>query len=356
MLQIKLTFWTFLFLTAATQGFFLAIILLSKKNKSQGNYFLSTLIILFSITLIFYVFFWSGISSRFGFIFNLVLKLVFLFGPLAYLYVKSVKKFSLKPSDLKHFYAFPIITILSFLSLPYVNGFLKWIMPFLECSSLLFYSLLIFRVVGLNQNSKDRIQRFLIQYSILFSAFTLSYISYYILFFSGILKLEYDYAISLSMSSIIYFIGYRGYFLPEITETQNHPNDKYEKSGLTENAMRHYAGKLVSLMTREKLFTNSDLKLGDLADCLKISPHNVSQVINSSFEMSYYDFINGYRIQEAIRMMTSTEHFKDSLIGIAYSCGFNNKVSFNNAFRKFTGISPGKYRKLNPEKNSLRQD
>jgi AraC-like DNA-binding protein len=158
------------------------------------------------------------------------------------------------------------------------------------------------------------------------------------------------------MSSIIYFIGYRGYFLPEITETQNLPNDKYEKSGLTENAIRHYAGKLVSLMTREKLFTNSDLKLGDLADCLKISSHNVSQVINSSFEMSYYDFINGYRIQEAIRMMTSTEHFKDSLIGIAYSCGFNNKVSFNNAFRKFTGISPGKYRKLNPKKNSLRQD
>jgi AraC-like DNA-binding protein len=227
-------------------------------------------------------------------------------------------------------------------------------MPVLECGSLLFYNFLIFRIVGLNQNSKNRIDRFLFQYSILFSGFTLSYISYYILFYAGILKLEYDYAISLSMASIIYFIGYRGYFLPVISEPGILLNEKYEKSGLTESAVRFYAGKLIILMTREKLFIRSDLKLGDLADKLKISVHNVSQVINSSFEQSFYDFINGFRIEEAIRMMNSNDHINESLIGIAYSCGFNNKVSFNNAFRKFTGISPGKYRKLKPQEKLLK--
>jgi len=38
---------------------------------------------------------------------------------------------------------------------------------------------------------------------------------------------------------------------------------------------------------------------------------------------------------------------KVSIIDICFNCGFNNKVSFNNAFKKHHDMTPGQYRAAN---------
>jgi YesN/AraC family two-component response regulator len=58
--------------------------------------------------------------------------------------------------------------------------------------------------------------------------------------------------------------------------------------------------------------------------------------------MSFTDFINSYRVEAAKCALLSQENRK--IIHVAYDTGFNNKVSFNNAFKKFTGLSPSQFR------------
>ena len=52
-------------------------------------------------------------------------------------------------------------------------------------------------------------------------------------------------------------------------------------------------------MDTQKLYLNHELRLDDIANMLNISRHHASQVINENFNMSFYDFINTYRIEEA---------------------------------------------------------
>ena len=52
--------------------------------------------------------------------------------------------------------------------------------------------------------------------------------------------------------------------------------------------------------------------------------------------------INKFRIQKAIELLRSSSL---PLIDVAIEVGFNNRQSFFNAFKKYTGVSPNEYRR-----------
>ena len=54
------------------------------------------------------------------------------------------------------------------------------------------------------------------------------------------------------------------------------------------------------------------------------------------------DYLNRQRIEQACFRLTTTS---DSVTDIAYDTGFNDLSYFIRIFRKYKGISPGKYRK-----------
>ena len=73
---------------------------------------------------------------------------------------------------------------------------------------------------------------------------------------------------------------------------------KYGKSGLSAEKAKEYQSKLIDLMDQEKPFKNNELTLNDLAERLSISPHNLSQILNTRLNLNFFDFINQYRIGE----------------------------------------------------------
>ena len=85
----------------------------------------------------------------------------------------------------------------------------------------------------------------------------------------------------------------------------------------------------------------------DLAGDLGLSVHYLSEVLNSRLKQNFSDLINSYRIKEAIKMLKDPNYENEKIINIAYDSGFNNKASFNNAFKKYTGMTPGKYKAQN---------
>jgi AraC-like DNA-binding protein len=122
-------------------------------------------------------------------------------------------------------------------------------------------------------------------------------------------------------------------------------NEKYQKSTLSDQDASLIHERLKVLLTEQKLFTNPDLTLNDLAKSLEVHPNHLSQVINSKEKKSFYDLVNEKRVEEFIRLMAQPAQQQYTLMSVAYDCGFNSKASFNRNFKKYTGLTPTDYLK-----------
>ena len=96
----------------------------------------------------------------------------------------------------------------------------------------------------------------------------------------------------------------------------------------------------------EKPYLDPKFSLSDLSEKLSISTKHLSQVINQSFDQSFFDFINAYRIQEVQQILKESGNDKVTVLEAMYQAGFNSKSSFNTAFKKVTGQTPSEFRKM----------
>ncbi len=344
-MEPSLDHWSTLFAVAAIQGIFLSVMLFLRHSKV--NNLLAGLILSFSVLLLFYVAYWSRYLSYLPQGIGMVQGLVYLFGPLAYFYVKSSRKdFYFRFAHLIPFGLF-LIFFFSW------NFYPATIRPDMVLGQIIFqnlhlaiYTFFIFQFTWKNKghfNGALKLFKWRKKVAFAFAGYTLSFLAYWVLVWTELLQLEYDYIISLASSIFIYFIGYHGFQKQEVLKM--YENSRYDNTSLSPSASKAILEKVKKSMSEELLFLNSDLKLNDLAAHLELSPHQISQVVNELEEKNYTDFVNAYRVEAAKRLLTTTD---DKIIHIAYDSGFNNKASFNNAFKKITGMSPSQYRSKQP--------
>jgi AraC-like DNA-binding protein len=128
-----------------------------------------------------------------------------------------------------------------------------------------------------------------------------------------------------------------------VTEPRQEQREKYQKSGLSEEASSALHASLIRVMTEEALYKNSDLSIDQLATKLNVHPNYLSQVINQREQKHFFDFVNGYRVDEFRRRVASGDHEQFTLLALAYDSGFSSKTSFNRCFKKTTGQTPTEY-------------
>lgn len=92
------------------------------------------------------------------------------------------------------------------------------------------------------------------------------------------------------------------------------------------------------------------LNLDELAKQLEMHPRALSQAIKQQFNTNFYEFINGYRIEEAKRMLGDPEQPNRTMIEILDEAGFNSKATFNSFFKKLVGMTPTQYKASLKEK------
>ena len=124
--------------------------------------------------------------------------------------------------------------------------------------------------------------------------------------------------------------------------SSNQPSEKYEKSALDPEASARIAHKLRTAMETDRLHRNPNLSLWALARHIGASPNYISQTLNEVIGESFFDFVNGYRVAEAMTRLSQTN---DTVLAITYDVGFNARSSFYNAFKRVTGQTPSAYRK-----------
>lgn len=166
---------------------------------------------------------------------------------------------------------------------------------------------------------------------------------------------------SFIFSALLFMLGLAGFrqdftvddFKKEANNTEGEKETSQEKG--EHKQLMALEARLIVLMEQDELFRNPDLRITDLARQLGTNRTYLSKLINQSRTVSFADFINGYRVEYAKRLLRESLQTQQPVSEISILSGFASEASFYRAFRKHTGISPkswlGKWRLTEKEQS-----
>ncbi len=99
--------------------------------------------------------------------------------------------------------------------------------------------------------------------------------------------------------------------------------------------------KIEDLMRTQELYRDVNLNLNRLARKAGLPSRSISVAINRIRAENVSQFINGYRIAEACRLLTETDQ---PVTKIMFDVGFQTKSNFNREFRRVTAMNPRAWR------------
>ncbi len=359
---IILLFLCFVFLG----GVLSLLFLLKKKGDRMANALLALYTFLFSTELLNNALRWSGAIKTERFIhFNLVhFPLWTIYGPLLYIYVRRVVTlkgfhwkdlFFLMPTFLIVGTLFPFYKMNATQKLPIVlEGkefqFVPW--PWygiwLVVALLFFYAFFTYFRFWQNKKVGYRENQWMKWFVGSYFGFAFMFGLYIFLVWFGLLDPKYDYFVDVVIVFFIAQLAFFGFVQPEVFEGKAIekilPFVKYRKTGLSDALSLEMKKKLLRVMETEKPYFNNELRLDDLSRLMNLSRNHTSQIINEHFNLSFFDFINKYRVMEAKNLLMKNDENKLNMTQIAYDVGFNNRASFYKAFKKFTEVNPTAYR------------
>ncbi len=110
------------------------------------------------------------------------------------------------------------------------------------------------------------------------------------------------------------------------------------RESLTEHS--HVVDRAVKFINDQ---TGKNLSLDEIADQVNLSPYYFSRLFKKYTGFSPLDYALNCKIDRAIYLLKST----GSSVGeIAYQLGYGSEAAFGNAFKRKTGIPPGRFRKM----------
>ncbi len=387
----KIFFMEFIFIVGAVQAFFLTFLVINKKNKSTGDYILMMLMILMGLLLLGYSLEVMDIDTDYPIFLGIYTAIGILIGPLFYLYILSYTNSSQKFNPLHLLHALPYLffTAAVFLqftvnsegsiiedkniiedsqkSIFFILGLFRvfWGMIYMIAGLFLLkkHSLKIGKYFSYTENIDLKWLKYLVMMMVLIwsTVIIINILSNFNKFIDYRLG---DNIIHLVVTIAVFLHGYYGIkqqiiFTPSNVNMQppeklksstesNEEKKQYLKSGLSKEDSQNHLHRLQNYMKTEQPYSNGKLSLKNVAEYLDISPNHLSQVINENLNKNFFDFVNGYRIDLVKEKMLDASNKNMTLLGIAYDSGFNSKSSFNNTFKKTTGLTPSQYLKSQP--------
>jgi AraC-like DNA-binding protein len=103
---------------------------------------------------------------------------------------------------------------------------------------------------------------------------------------------------------------------------------------------------------KEKPYLNHNVKILDIAEQLNTNKSYLSRIINSYFKKNFSQFVNWYRVRDA--MDSFMRDPKIDISTMADKSGFKSLTTFNTSFTRYTGMTPGEWCKK--YKNEMRNE
>lgn len=130
--------------------------------------------------------------------------------------------------------------------------------------------------------------------------------------------------------------------LPALPEQAN-PSEKYAASSLSLEKKMDLFQRLEKLLRDDKVYSDNLLTKEKVAEMLGTNRTYLSQIINEHTSQTFTQFVNGFRIQEAIRILSDSDD-NTPLKAVSAQLGFNSTTTFYSQFQLVTGMTPTQYR------------
>lgn len=137
--------------------------------------------------------------------------------------------------------------------------------------------------------------------------------------------------------------------IEELEQTQTTAGDSSDKASSRliddDERKQQLYDRICELMDTKKPYTTPQFTREKLAGMLGTNRTYLSTVIKEKSGMNYQQFINSYRINEAIRILSDRETVDYPLKQLWSDLGFTSSSSFYKLFQQTVGITPSVYRK-----------
>ncbi len=357
------------------EAVFLLGLLWAKKRKSRSDFFLGLIFLVYALSIGGSFIEIYNFNHHFPFpaLMNLSWLLLFLHGPVLWLYIKSLSNpgFRFKAIHMIHFVpflTFLVVHFSTFIILPAEekillveqNLFKEQVFYKISVLSIgvsnisyLLWALLLIRYFRhrLKQHYsqieeidlgwlKTLVIAALIVYGINIMIFNLDLIFHFATY-QFLMALTYSFA-----TVYILVLGFYGLKQPDVfINNVSKPEDTVEKLVEAERTPTRtneteFIAALTATMESKKPYLDPELTLESLGKIMMVRPDFLSNMLNTHLKQNFFDFINRYRVEEFKKECLSPENKHLSVIGIAHNCGFNSKAAFYRAFKKFENITP----------------
>ena len=361
------------------QALFMGLLVLSKRGKGSGDYFLSVLLLVQGLTI--FLSWMEAYNRSHGYphphFIHTSTPLIFLHGPLLWLYVKSLttQHFRFRPVYVLHFLPF-LLVVLGLAFSMYVKPADQkilldqnerfqgdWLYPAVLAGVALFTQGYFVWGLWLLKQYRQRIKGYFSR----LENIDLQWLRFFLFLSIGIYAVNslmyiLDYAFDLLpyalmqltafvlASVFILVLGFYGlrqgniFVARQVVMDLDHsPQEPFLPEKL-ENAEEQFIQRLLAFMKEEKPFLDPELTIARLAERLKVGPEYLSSILNSRLNQNFFDFVNHHRVEAFKKKVQDPASDRLSLLGIAWDCGFNSKATFNRVFKNLTGVTPGAYR------------
>lgn len=176
----------------------------------------------------------------------------------------------------------------------------------------------------------------------------LSWLKIILIFFFGILAMWISDSLHFNIDmERLYLLGsllmwiFLSYFIYKHQSVISELRSSHTEEPQTEEEESLLAARIKILFDEQRVFLDPDLKLTDIASMTGSNRTYVSRFFNREQKISFFDFVNGYRVRFAIELLKTSD---EKIEVIAEKSGFNSRQSFHRVFSKVTGLTPDRFR------------
>lgn len=352
-----------LLLLGGLQGLLLCYLLLRKKAYRHGYGFLVAYLAVMVFQIVLKVMDKVWMMQNINPIYQTSYLFPFLYGPLAWLFVRKIAKpeEQFKLADGLHFLPFALgfFALIFQVAWEWMAWTRNWSGLALHLTMLGFYHFYALRFMpkSLLEMHPERaaklkwVQRFILHSWWICSAICVVLVLMYQTN-PALVMLRFGFVL---LTGFIYWVSYCALQRPSQFFEEAPPLNgyrvlsgnvkKYANSTLKSADALRIKDDLRVLMQEKKAFTDPELTIEKLAALVRTNRHTLSQVLNERLELSFFDYVNGLRVEEVKRLLKAPAHRHLKIAAVAYDAGFKSMSVFNSVFKKLTGQKPSEFRK-----------
>ncbi|WP_188150699.1 AraC family transcriptional regulator [Teredinibacter waterburyi] len=103
--------------------------------------------------------------------------------------------------------------------------------------------------------------------------------------------------------------------------------------------------KIIEAMEEGKVYLDGRLNIESFSKKIDANYRDVSAVINKEFNTNFFDYVNMFRVDEAIARLADESKKDCTILDILLESGFNSRSAFHRFWKRRISVSPSEFRR-----------